>query len=306
MTEETREQKVQRLIEKHLRDRNMDPKSITEHYGKFHYAFEMDPDFFEALLSTGWGFFVDEPRHLDHMTRQIIISVFLAYRDRPGCYHQGKKGVMMGVTFEQMLEGYEAGMSVGGGPVLVNGMAALKRMIDEGIKPGCQVGPWTNKWVQLGRYKMPIAESEREAAKAPRDSSGSREERIIREIKKYNPDETGEINKDLEYGVKLDPEFFEKYLPIAWSFFEDKPRHLDPIRREMVMLGILAYKGRREEVYSHTKKALRLGATVEQLLEAFEAAACTGAGLSVLYEGLHALRRIHEEQQPGGRNKGKK
>ena len=77
MAEETREQKVRRLIDKHLRDRNMDPKSITEHYGKQHFAFELDPDYYELFLSTGWGFFKDEPRHLDHMTRQIIISVFL-------------------------------------------------------------------------------------------------------------------------------------------------------------------------------------------------------------------------------------
>jgi len=73
-------------------------------------------------------------------------------------------------------------------------------------------------------------------------------------IKKYNADEAGDINKDLEYGVRLDPDFFESYLPIAWTFLDDKPRHLDPIRREMIMLGILAYKGRREEVYSHTKR----------------------------------------------------
>jgi AhpD family alkylhydroperoxidase len=292
MAEEMREQKFRRLIDKRVSDRNMDPKSIIENYGKANFAIELDPDYFELSLSTGWGFFKDEPRHLDHITRQIIISVFLAYRDRPGCYDQGKKGVMMGATYEQMLEAYEVGRLVGGGPVLRNGMKALKRMIDEGVKPGSQLGPWTNKWVPLGPSNVPMTEK-----KDLELSSETREERILSTIRKYNPDEGGDINKDLAYGVKLDPDFFESYVPWAWGFFGDKPRYLDPIRREMIMLVILAFKGRREEVYSHTKKALRLGATAEQLLEAFEVAGSTGAGLSVLLEGLHALRRINEEQK---------
>ncbi len=301
MAEETREQKSRRLIEKHVRDRNMDPRSITEHYGRGDFAIEMDPDYFEVNLATGWGFFKDEPRHLDHITRQIVISVFLAYANRPGCYHQGKKGVMMGATYEQMLEAYEVGRIVGGGPVIRNGMAALKRMIDEGIKPGSQQGPWTNHWVQLGNTAMPMTQEEDRTL-----SSESREERLIRIIKKYNPDETGEINEDLAYGVKLDRAFFETYVPVGWGFFGDKPRYLDPIRREMITLVILAFKGRSGEVYSHTRKALKLGATAEQLLEAFEVACSTGAGLPVLLEGLHALRRIDEEKQAISRRKGKK
>jgi len=174
MTEETREQKVKRLIEKHIRDRNMDPKSITEHYGKMHYAFEIDPDFFDAMLSTAWGFFKDEPRHLDHMTRQIIISVFLAYRDRPGCYHQGKKGVMMGVTYEQMLEGYEVGMSVGGGPVLVNGMEAIKRMIDEALSPAARLGRGPINGSSWGRVH-PLQRKKRRKTPKPPQSRAKRE-----------------------------------------------------------------------------------------------------------------------------------
>jgi len=300
MAEETREQKSRRLIEKHVRDRNMDPGSITEHYGRGDFAIEMDPDYFEISLATGWGFFKDEPRHLDHITRQIVISVFLAAVNRPGCYHQGKKGVMMGATYEQMLEGYEVGRIVGGGPVMRNGMAALKRMIDEGIKPGCQKGPWTNKWVKLGPSTPPVEKEE------PESPSETREERLIRLIRKYNPDEGGNINEDLAYGVKLDPDFFETYVPMNWSFFGDKPRYLDPIRREMIQLAILAFKGRSDEVYSHMKKAIRLGATPEQLLEVFETAASTGAGLPVLLEGLRALRRIDEEKKAKPRRKTKK
>ena len=292
MKEETREEKIRRLIEQHIQDRNMDPKSITEHYSKNDFGIQLDPDYYDISLKVGWGFFKDKPRFLDHMTRQMIISVFLAYRGTIGCYHQGKKGVMMGVTYEQMLEAYEVGRIVGGGPVLVHGLAALKRMADEGVKPGSQPGPWTGKWVPLGS-STPIAEKEGEEEVA----SKTREEKILRMIQKYHPDEEGELNKDLAFGVNLDPEFFEIYAPMAWSFFADKPRHLDPIRREMIMLGILAFQGRREEIYLHTKKALGFGATMEQLLEAFEVVGSTGGGLEVLMEGLRVLRRIHEEQR---------
>ena len=296
MEKETREQKIQRLIEQHVGDRNMDPKSIKEHYNIIHFGIELDPDFFEYRLQMGWGFFKDEPRHLDHMTRQILIAALLTFRNRPGQYHQGKKGVMMGASYEQMMEAFEVASVTGGGPCLVDGMYALRRMKEEGVEPGCQKTPWTNKWVQLGPYKPGIRPEKEEDTKA--DVATTREERVERLLKmigKYHPDEDGELNKDLSFGAKLDPDFFEGYAQLSWAFFNDKPRHLDPIRREMVRMLILAFQGRREDLYVHTKKAMRLGATTEQLLEAFEVG-FTGGGSHVIMEGLRVLRRLNEEQ----------
>jgi alkylhydroperoxidase/carboxymuconolactone decarboxylase family protein YurZ len=293
MVAETHEQKVARLIEKHVRDRNMDPTSIKNHYSVNHFGFELDPEYFDVRLTMGWGFFKDQPRHLDHMTRNMLISVLLAFRDRPGCYHQGKKGVMMGATYEQMLEAYEAGHIAGGGPVLINGMQALKRMWDEGIKPGCQAGPCTGKWVQLGPARL---STEKERKGDDGKAGETREERINRMLEAYYPDEVGgeRVRKDLAFGARLDPDFVEGFARLAWGVFAEKRCFLDPVRREMAMLLILAFQGRREEVYIHTKKALKLGATMEQLLEAFEVG-FTGGGSGVVFEGLHALRRIHEE-----------
>ena len=45
MSDETREEKVHRLIDKHIRDRNMDPKSITEKYSLNDLGMELDPDY---------------------------------------------------------------------------------------------------------------------------------------------------------------------------------------------------------------------------------------------------------------------
>ena len=124
----------------------------------------------------------------------------------------------------------------------------------------------------------------------------------MRLINEYHPDERGEINKDLAFGVNLDPDFFEGYVRLYWGVFEEKECHLDPIRREMATLLVLAFQGRSEEVYIHCRKAMNLGATTEQLLEAFQAA-MTGAGAPVVCEGLRALRRIHEEQSGAGQRR---
>jgi len=304
MAEDGHTQKVAQLIEKHVRDRNMDPTSINTHYSLNHFGFELDPDYFDARLRMGWGFFTDKPRHLDHMTRNMMISVLLAFRDRPGCYHQGKKGVMMGATYEQMLEAYEAGHIVGGGPVLMNGMKALKRMWDEGIKPGCQSTPWTGKWVQLGA-NHPSAATKYQQADAG-ETVEKRRKRLIRMVDAYYHDEeSGErIRQDLAFAAEVDPDFVEGYIRLAWGIFDIKKCYLDPIRREMAMLLILAFQGRREEVYLHTKRAMSFGATTEQLLEVFEVG-FTGGGSQVVFEGLHALRRLNEEHAKSGSSKKK-
>ena len=89
---------------------------------------------------------------------------------------------MMGVTFEQLLEAYEVGAVVGGDPVMQNGMEVLKRMADEGVKPGSQSGPWTGKWVHLGPSTPSAAKEEEEEVEV---TSQTREERILRMIEKY-------------------------------------------------------------------------------------------------------------------------
>jgi hypothetical protein len=57
---ETREQQIKRLIDRHVRDRNMDPRSIEESYRFTHVGIEIDPDF-RGRLDMGWGFFKDAP-----------------------------------------------------------------------------------------------------------------------------------------------------------------------------------------------------------------------------------------------------
>ncbi|MFQ5896165.1 MAG: carboxymuconolactone decarboxylase family protein [Nitrospinota bacterium] len=130
----------------------------------------------------------------------------------------------------------------------------------------------------------------------------TREQKVRRITERIHHDR-GFVYDVLGFGVQLDPDYFEIYSQMHWGFFKEEPRHLDPKTRELIELGILAFKGMGYSVYTHAKKALRLGATMEELLEAFEVASI-GGGAPVLMEGLTALKRIAEEQAasgPGGK-----
>ena len=122
----------------------------------------------------------------------------------------------------------------------------------------------------------------------------TREEKVKRITDRIHRDR-GFVYDVLGFGVELDPDYFEVYCQMHWGFFKEEPRHLEPKTRELIEIGILAFKGMKHEVYTHTKKALRLGATMEEALEAFEVASI-GGGAPVLLEGLVALKRIRDEQ----------
>ena len=66
--------------------------------------------------------------------------------------------------------------------------------------------------------------------------------------------------------------------------------------REFIAIGILAYRGLEDAVYHHCQRALRLGATRRELLEAIESAMIPGGG-PTLALGLRALARIEEEEK---------
>ena len=123
----------------------------------------------------------------------------------------------------------------------------------------------------------------------------TREEKVKRITDRIHKDR-GFVYDVLGFGAELDPDYFEVYCQMHWGFFKEKDRHLDAKTRELIEIGILAFKGMKHEVYTHTKKALRLGATMEEALEAFKVASI-GGGAPVLMEGLYALKRIHDEQQ---------
>lgn len=64
--------------------------------------------------------------------------------------------------------------------------------------------------------------------------------------------------------------------------------------KEMVMIGILAYRGRQEAVVAHMRRAIAHGATKRELLEALHAAAVPGGGPTRAV-GVMALMRLEQE-----------
>ncbi|MFC1491909.1 carboxymuconolactone decarboxylase family protein [Nitrospinota bacterium] len=127
----------------------------------------------------------------------------------------------------------------------------------------------------------------------------TREQKIHRITEKLYRDR-GLVNKALGFGVQLDPDFFEIYSQGSWGFFNpDKPRHLPHTMREIIAAVLCAFRGIREGAYNHCKRALQQGATMEEILEAFEVASVPG-GSPTLFLGLAVLKRIDEEQGQSG------
>jgi alkylhydroperoxidase/carboxymuconolactone decarboxylase family protein YurZ len=64
--------------------------------------------------------------------------------------------------------------------------------------------------------------------------------------------------------------------------------------REMVIIGILAYRGRQEGVVAHMRRAIEHGATKRELLEAIQSAAVPGGG-PTFSVGVQALMKLDSD-----------
>lgn len=104
------------------------------------------------------------------------------------------------------------------------------------------------------------------------------------------------------------------YLPPPWAYMVEKDvafmeaydnlynRGLTagnalPIKtRELIAIVLLAFRGSENAVYEHMKRALKHGATKQELLEAIETSIIPG-GAPTFGTGLRALMRIEEEDE---------
>ena len=90
--------------------------------------------------------------------------------------------------------------------------------------------------------------------------------------------------------AKEDPEFMRARAPLSTlSFGEGK--ELSVKHKEMVIIGILAFRGREDGVVAHMRRAVEHGATKRELLEAVQAAAVPGGG-PTLSTGVQALMEL--------------
>ena len=93
--------------------------------------------------------------------------------------------------------------------------------------------------------------------------------------------------------AREDPEYARARLPVS-TLSTGEGKELSVRHREMVIIGILAFRGRQEGVVAHMRRAIDHGATKRELLEAIQAAAVPGGG-PTLSAGVNALMQLEKE-----------
>jgi AhpD family alkylhydroperoxidase len=115
--------------------------------------------------------------------------------------------------------------------------------------------------------------------------------------------ERGYLQPQWAYMVEKDVDFMEAYNKIYSRGLTDG-RALPAKVREFIAIALLAFRGRENAVYLHAKRALRLGATKQELLEAIETTIIPG-GAPTFSTGLAALMRIEEDEKSKNPDAGK-
>ena len=80
-----------------------------------------------------------------------------------------------------------------------------------------------------------------------------------------------------DWVAKEDPEYVLARQPLS-ELSVGEGKELSIKHREMVIIGILAFRGREEGVVSHMRRAIQHGATKRELLEAIQSAAVRAVG----------------------------
>jgi AhpD family alkylhydroperoxidase len=106
--------------------------------------------------------------------------------------------------------------------------------------------------------------------------------------------ERGYIFPEWEYVIKKDPLFFEAYNRLYEESLKDG-KALPAKTRELIAIALLAFRGQEEGVVAHARRALKLGATKQEILEAVETALIPGGG-PTFRVGLSALLKLDEKQ----------
>jgi len=101
----------------------------------------------------------------------------------------------------------------------------------------------------------------------------------------------GYIYPEWEFAARQDPEFVEAYNRI-YELGLGEGRHVSAKVREFVAIALLAFRGAETAaLVAHMKRAIRLGATREELFEVLETCMVPG-GAPTFHRGLSALLEL--------------
>jgi alkylhydroperoxidase/carboxymuconolactone decarboxylase family protein YurZ len=101
----------------------------------------------------------------------------------------------------------------------------------------------------------------------------------------------GAENAAYDMIAKLDPEYFEKLKGLYVDGTFGREGALPRITKELIMVGICCALHRPRGVKIHSERALTLGASPQEVLEAVETAAIPG-GMPGLWLGVETLQEI--------------
>jgi alkylhydroperoxidase/carboxymuconolactone decarboxylase family protein YurZ len=105
----------------------------------------------------------------------------------------------------------------------------------------------------------------------------------------------GAENKAYEIIAKFDPEYFEKLKGLFVDGTFGREGALPRKIKELIMVGITCALNRPRGVRLHSQRALTLGATPREVLEAIEVSAIPG-GMPGLWLGVETLDEILKER----------
>src|SRR5216683_4860881 len=101
----------------------------------------------------------------------------------------------------------------------------------------------------------------------------------------------GYIYPEWELAARTDPDFTEAYNRL-YELALGEGRHVSAKVREFVAIALLAFRGAdRESLVAHMQRAIRFGATREEIFEVLETCMVPG-GAPTFHRGLSALLEI--------------
>ncbi len=105
----------------------------------------------------------------------------------------------------------------------------------------------------------------------------------------------GAVNEAYDIIAELDPEYAKHLTGLFVDGTFGREGALDRKTKELIMVGITCALNRPRGVRLHSERALKLGVTPRQVLEAMEVAAIPG-GMPGLWLGAETLNQILSEQ----------
>jgi alkylhydroperoxidase/carboxymuconolactone decarboxylase family protein YurZ len=103
----------------------------------------------------------------------------------------------------------------------------------------------------------------------------------------------GYIYREWEFAARQDPDFVETYNRI-YELGLGEGRHVSAKVREFVAIALLAFRGaERAGLVAHMERAMRLGATREEIFEVLETCLVPG-GAPTFHRGLGALLELED------------